>query len=64
MSPSGNSDDGYVTGESFASADAIIDTSAFNQQIVMGANLQGNTVDMTVVGGNFTETLTGEDDNA
>ena len=44
-------------------ADAVIDTNAFNQQIVQGANLQGNTVDMTVVGGNFTNTLTGEDDN-
>jgi hypothetical protein len=29
----------------------------------MGANLQGNTVDMTVVGGNYTSSISGEDDN-
>ncbi len=56
-----NGDDGFVTGTSEASADAIIDISAFNQQIVMGANLQGNTVDTTVVGGDFNNTVTGED---
>ena len=27
--------------------------SAFNQSIVMGANLLGNTIDMTVVGGDL-----------
>ncbi|MFZ2099820.1 MAG: hypothetical protein WAU86_04575, partial [Oricola sp.] len=56
-----NGDDTYINGLSEASADAILDTTAFNQSIVMGANILGNTVDMTVVGGNFTETLTGDD---
>jgi hypothetical protein len=35
----------------------------FNQQIVLGANLQGNTIDMTVVGGNLSSTVTGDDAN-
>ena len=56
-----NGDDSFVNGLSEATADAFLDTTAFNQSIVMGANILGNTVDMTVVGGNFTETLTGED---
>ena len=56
-----NGDDGYVNGLSEAHADAYINTSAFNQEIVMGANLLGNTIDMTVVGGDYTNTLTGED---
>ena len=58
---SANGDDGYVTGSSSASADAGIDTSAFNQHIVMGANLQQNAIDMTVVGGSLTSTVVGED---
>ncbi|TIR65057.1 MAG: hypothetical protein E5X24_27945, partial [Mesorhizobium sp.] len=56
-----NGDDGYVTGTSHSSADGLIDVSAFNQQIVMGANLQENLVDQTVVGGDYHNTLTGED---
>jgi hypothetical protein len=59
---SNNGDDGYVTGISEASADAIVDTSAFNQQIVMGANVLGNSVDTTVVGGDLNSTVVGEDD--
>ena len=59
---SGNGDDGYVNGYSNASADAAIDTTAFNQSIVMGANVLGNTVDMTVVGGNLNSTVVGDDD--
>ncbi|TKA93866.1 hypothetical protein FAZ78_25550, partial [Cereibacter changlensis] len=59
---SGNGDDGYVTGESLASASAAIDVTAFNQSIVMGANILGNTVDMTVVGGSLTSTAVGDDD--
>src|SRR5690606_37519508 len=43
-----NGDDSYVNGLSQAQADAIVDTSEFNQEIVMGANLLGNTIDMTV----------------
>ena len=35
--------------------------SAFNQSIVMGANLLGNTIDMTVVGGNLDASYTGDD---
>lgn len=59
---SNNGDDGYVTGESYASAAAVIDVSAFNQNIVMGANVLGNTVDMTVVGGSLSSTVIGDDD--
>jgi len=58
---SNNGDDGFVTGTSTASADGIINTSAFNQDIVMGANLQQNAVDMTVVGGDLTSTVAGDD---
>ncbi len=59
---SNNGDDGYVTGESYASAAAVIDVSAFNQNIVMGAERAGNTVDMTVVGGSPHSTVIGDDD--
>ena len=58
---SNNGDDGFVTGESFASAASQIDTTAFNQSIVMGANVLGNTVDMTVVGGGFSSSYIGDD---
>jgi hypothetical protein len=58
---SNNGDDGYVTGTSSASADAIIDTNAFNMNLSMGANLQQNAVDMTVVGGALSSTTAGED---
>jgi hypothetical protein len=56
-----NGDDSFVEGLSQATADAVIDTTAFNQSIIMGANVLGNTVDMTVVGGDYTSTLTGDD---
>ncbi|TCD14197.1 hypothetical protein E0D97_08930 [Oricola cellulosilytica] len=62
---SNNGDDGFVEGNSIASADAYVDdTSSFNLDIVMGANLQQNAVDMTVVGGNLSSSVTnvGEDD--
>ena len=52
-----------MSGTSSASADAAIDTSAFNQEIVLGANLQQNAIDMTIVGGNLTSTSIGEDDD-
>lgn len=58
---SDNGDDGYVTGEALSSASAEIDTTAFNQSIVMGANILGNTVDMSVVGGNMNSTYIGDD---
>ena len=50
-----------MTGSTHSSADALNDVSAFNQQIVMGANLQENLIDQTVVGGDYHNTLTGED---
>jgi hypothetical protein len=59
---SSNGDDGFVSGESFADASATLDIAAFNQNIVMGANILGNSVDMTVVGGNLTSSLVGDDD--
>ena len=58
---SNNGDDGFVTGESYASAAAVVDTSAFNQSIVMGANVLGNTVDMTMVGGSMSSSYAGDD---
>lgn len=58
---SGNGDDGFVSGESMSSAASAIDTTAFNQSIVMGANVLGNTVDMSVVGGNMNSTYIGDD---
>ena len=60
---SGNGDDGFIQGEAYASAAAQVTTSAFNQEIVMGANVLGNTVDMTVVGGAFSTSYIGEDDD-
>ncbi len=44
-----------------ASAASQISTSAFNQTIVQGANVLGNTVDMTVVGGSFSSSYIGDD---
>ncbi|RDW11862.1 hypothetical protein DIE28_16975, partial [Paracoccus thiocyanatus] len=61
---SNNGDDGFITGYSTASADALLETSAFNQSIIMGANVLGNTVDMTVVGGDLSSTSVGDDDLA
>lgn len=58
---SGNGDDGFVAGESLSSAASAIDTTAFNQSIVMGANVLGNTVDMSVVGGSMSSTYVGDD---
>ncbi|MBZ9795354.1 hypothetical protein LB556_06680 [Mesorhizobium sp. ES1-4] len=57
---SSNGHDSYVTGDSHASADALISPSMFNQQIVMGANLQENLVSQTVVGGDYHHTVAGE----
>ncbi|TMV88308.1 hypothetical protein FGG78_17270 [Thioclava sp. BHET1] len=59
---SGNGDDGIVTGQSYADASGVVDTTAFNQSIVMGANVLGNTVDTTVVGGSLSSTYIGDDD--
>lgn len=59
---SGNGDDGYVTGESLAYASASSNIAAFNQNIVMGANVLGNSVDTTMVGGAMNSTWIGDDD--
>ncbi|MXQ10719.1 hypothetical protein [Microvirga makkahensis] len=55
-----NSDGGYARGgddfddraTATASADGVANLEAFTQNIVMGANIQYNGVDMSVVGGN------------
>ena len=57
----GGGEDSPTTGTSTADADAFNDVSQFNQQIVMGANLQGNTVDMTVVGNDLTSNFAEDD---
>ena len=43
-------DDGDNTGNGVATADAIVNQEAFTQNIVMGANIQFNSVDLSVVG--------------
>lgn len=50
-SASGNAGDGSVLGSALASADGVAAVSAFTQDIVMGANTQGNFATMNVVGG-------------
>lgn len=50
---SGNGRDGMIEGTSLADADANLDISAFNQNFVLGANVLGNSVDTTVVGGDM-----------
>ena len=50
---SNNTGDTYVNGLSQAHADAAIDVTAFNQSIVMGANLMENLLSQTVVGGSY-----------
>jgi hypothetical protein len=50
-----NDADGSVSGEALASADGIANVSAFTQDIVMGANQQGNFATLDVAGGDRTE---------
>ncbi|MTI17989.1 hypothetical protein E1162_12150 [Rhodobacteraceae bacterium RKSG542] len=57
-------DDYTVDALSSASADAVGVANAFNQNIVMGANVQANSVDIGVVGGSSTVNVVGEDDLA
>lgn len=57
---SNNGHDSYVNGLSQAHADATIDTSAFNQSIVMGANMMENLLSQTVVGGNYDQMVDGD----
>ncbi|HWV54230.1 hypothetical protein [Pseudorhodoplanes sp.] len=50
--------DGSTFGDGLtASADAIVSQEAFTQNIVMGANIQFNSIEMTVAGDNLTDTL-------
>jgi hypothetical protein len=58
-----NGGDGIVNATSEAFNDANVLTSAFNQEITLGANILGNSVDMTVVGGNLTSTLSSAGDD-
>ena len=46
-------DDGSATAAATATADAIISQEAFTQNIVMGANIQFNSIDITAVGDDF-----------
>jgi hypothetical protein len=48
-----NGTDGSVLGESLASANGVANVSAFTQNIVTGANQQGNFASLDVVGGNL-----------
>lgn len=54
---SNNGGDGIINAMSEAMNEANVLTSAFNQNITMGANVLGNTVDMTVVGGSLSSSL-------
>ncbi|MEO1066285.1 MAG: hypothetical protein AAFW47_02775, partial [Pseudomonadota bacterium] len=55
-------DDLLIDGSSEASADAFGAADAFSQNIVVGANIQVNTVDVSVVGGSTVANITGDDD--
>ncbi|WP_068083738.1 beta strand repeat-containing protein [Polycladidibacter stylochi] len=57
-------DDMSIDASTAATADALGVANAFNQTIVMGANVQANTVDVSVVGGSSTVNVIGEDDLA
>jgi hypothetical protein len=45
------SESARVTANAHSSADGVIQSEAFTQNIVMGANIQYNSIDMSVVGG-------------
>ncbi|MEM8649306.1 MAG: hypothetical protein AAGF54_02135 [Pseudomonadota bacterium] len=57
-------DDLSIEGVSQASADAYGAAEAFTQNIVVGANVQVNSIDVSVVGGSSTVNTVGEDDLA
>ncbi|WP_102867214.1 beta strand repeat-containing protein [Pseudovibrio exalbescens] len=57
-------DDLSIAAATSATADAMGVASAFNQTIVMGANVQANSLDVSVVGGSSTVAVIGEDDMA
>jgi hypothetical protein len=48
-----NDADGSVQGDASASANGIADVAAFTQDIVMGANQQGNFANLDVIGGDL-----------
>ena len=51
-----------IAASAAASADAALSSNAFSQEIVLGANLQQNAVDVTIVGGDTNYTSAGGDD--
>ncbi|MEP1930687.1 MAG: hypothetical protein ABJJ37_05360 [Roseibium sp.] len=55
-------DDGSLSGSASAAANASNNTDAFINELVQGANIANNSVDMTVVGGNMFSDSVGEDD--
>ncbi|MEP3275751.1 MAG: hypothetical protein ABJN26_16375 [Stappiaceae bacterium] len=55
-------DDISIDALTAASADAVAAASAFNQNIVMGANVQANGVDVSIVGGSSAVSMVGDDD--
>jgi len=55
------SSDADVGSNASASAGGAANLSAFNQDIAMGANIQYASVDMTVIGGSDSASLTGDD---
>ncbi|MDD7910870.1 hypothetical protein PUV47_13160 [Pseudovibrio exalbescens] len=57
-------DDMSIAAATSATADAMGVASAFNQTIVMGANVQANSIEVSVVGGSSTVNVIGEDDMA
>lgn len=55
-------DDLEIVGETSASADALADAAAFTQAIDVGGNVQINSIDAAIVGGNRNSAATGGDD--
>jgi hypothetical protein len=51
-----------IAASAAASADAALSSNAFSQEIVLGANLQQNAIDVTIVGGDTNYTSAGGDD--
>lgn len=54
-------DDALVQGLNAAEASASNDATAFTNTLVQGENILNNSVDMTIVGGNMDNIMTGED---
>ncbi|MEP2703985.1 MAG: hypothetical protein ABJQ71_08470 [Roseibium sp.] len=55
-------DDASVSGSASAAANASNNTDAFINDLVQGANIANNSVDMTIVGGGMLTDTVGEDD--